>query len=237
MKNFSEKVDKLLPALKQFKQDSSAKKLKHNKKADFLTKKGNKFKYTYVSLDLLEEHIEKPLDENGLMYTQHGQCIEGKDYLITTIWHIESSQWMSSALRLCHSDTSPQDQGSAITYVRRYGLAVAFDILSELDSDGATMGDNESDNEEEKAPEALRKNIKVVPTENGRIDLGKGNYKKAEGLITLWQAQRMKKDAHAAGYTDVKIKSELKSMGYDSSMDIHWKQYEEICEKFSHPIN
>jgi hypothetical protein len=72
--------------------------------------------------------------ECGLLVTQH----PNEDSLVTTVYHAESGEWMQSEQVLRMKDlNNPQQQGSAITYARRYALASIFNLNQEdSDDDG-----------------------------------------------------------------------------------------------------
>ena len=90
------------------------------------------FKSTYADLTSILETINPILQECGLLVTQHPHA----DSLVTTVYHAESGEFMQSEQVLRMKDLSnPQQQGSAITYARRYALAGIFN-LNQTDDDG-----------------------------------------------------------------------------------------------------
>lgn len=90
------------------------------------------FKSTYADLTSILDTINPILQECGLLVTQH----PNEDVLITTVYHAESGEWMQSEQVLRMRDlNNPQQQGSAITYSRRYALASIFNLNQE-DDDG-----------------------------------------------------------------------------------------------------
>jgi hypothetical protein len=119
----SENITNLTKALFQFQgKVSSVKK----------SAKNPHFKSTYADLTSILDTINPILQECGLLVTQH----PNEDVLITTVYHAESGEYMQSEQVLRMKDlNNPQQQGSAITYSRRYALASIFNLNQE-DDDG-----------------------------------------------------------------------------------------------------
>ncbi len=92
------------------------------------------FKKNYADLTAILDVINPILQECGIFVTQHPH----EDVLITTIYHAESGEFMQSEQVLRMKDANnPQQQGSAITYARRYALASIFNLnQEESDDDG-----------------------------------------------------------------------------------------------------
>lgn len=90
------------------------------------------FKSKYASLENIIENIRKPLSVNALSFSQ---LPNGENYLTTILMH-ESGQWIQSNAKMSPKDTSPQSQGSAITYMRRYALSGILGLATEDDDDG-----------------------------------------------------------------------------------------------------
>jgi hypothetical protein len=75
----------------------------------------------YATMSDLIHSIRAPLAENGIAFTQHA-IADGKQVTVTTVILHASGARMSSALACDAKDASVQSVGSAITYLRRYGL-------------------------------------------------------------------------------------------------------------------
>lgn len=89
------------------------------------------FKSKYADLASVINACKEELNAEGITILQP---IEG-DRVETVLLH-ESGEWLSSSTRIvCKSENNPQDQGSAITYARRYGLQ-SFILLPSVDDDG-----------------------------------------------------------------------------------------------------
>lgn len=121
--NKSEKINNLTKALHQF--QSEVTKIKKDSKNPH-------FKSNYASLSNILDSVTPVLSKTGLVITSHP--VEG--YLITTIFHAESGEYMESAYPLTARDmTNPQQIGSAISYARRYSLLSILNLNTD-DDDG-----------------------------------------------------------------------------------------------------
>ena len=113
-----------------------------NKTAKIPTKSGKEHSYTYTDL----ASINKWLEENGLDYYQEIETnpTNGKDYINT--WRYINGEWEDKPKRGCQivdatllGVTNPaQQNGSALTYARRYSLCLAFGLATE-DNDAADL--------------------------------------------------------------------------------------------------
>ena len=92
-------------------------------------------KYTYQYVDIAQ--IQKFLEGKGLHYRQYIERLEGDDYVVTKIY--DSNDNLIDELRgarvvdatLVGVDNPAQEQGSALTYARRYSLLMAFGLATE----------------------------------------------------------------------------------------------------------
>lgn len=89
------------------------------------------FKSSYATIANIIETIRKPLGDNGLSFAQFP--IED-NRLVTLVMH-SSGEYFQSVLKMFPKDTTPQAQGSAMTYMRRYALTSILGIATE-DDDG-----------------------------------------------------------------------------------------------------
>lgn len=93
-------------------------------------------KSKYADLEDSWDAIKEPLSKNGLALYQGGVTLEnGQPGLGTLLMH-SSGQWLEGVLPLVSKDpTDPQKLGSAMTYMRRYGLKAAVGLY-DTDDDG-----------------------------------------------------------------------------------------------------
>lgn len=112
-----------------------AKTITKNRTATILTKTGRDYSYTYNDL----ASINKWLEENELDYYQEIETnpINGKDYVLT--YRYINGEWEDKPKRGCQVvDASllgvsnpAQENGSALSFARRYSLCLAFGLASE----------------------------------------------------------------------------------------------------------
>ena len=96
-----------------------------------------KYSYQYVDIAQIHEYLE----ENGMKYYQEIETseINGKDYIMT--YRYINGEWEEKPKRGCQVteatlmgvNNPAQQQGSAITYARRYSLLMAFGLATEDD--------------------------------------------------------------------------------------------------------
>jgi len=120
--NKSESINKIAPALLSAQREIGA------------AIKGSTnpfFKKKYADLGSVMESCKDALNKNGITVLQP----VGIDTVETILLH-ESGEWISETMNItAKSDNNPQDQGSAITYARRYSLQSMVFIPAE-DDDG-----------------------------------------------------------------------------------------------------
>ena len=103
--------------------------VKKNKKADT-----GKYSYKYVDIAQVHEYLE----EIGVRYYQYVERIDGDDYIVT-VPIIEGREMAPRRgckvvdATLVGTSNPAQQQGSAITYARRYSLLMAFGLATEDD--------------------------------------------------------------------------------------------------------
>lgn len=135
-KLMSAEISELIKALVRF--QNSMNPIEKTKQAKIKTKSGVDYSYCYADFAVIMEAIKKPLVENGLAITQ---CFNG-NALVTTLWHI-SGQWISSCMNCSGVDQEIRQEGSEITYRRRYALTAILGLSTEEDDDGAAASDRE----------------------------------------------------------------------------------------------
>jgi hypothetical protein len=118
----SETIVKIIPAL-----------LKCQQKIEAVSKTADNpfFHSKYADLNSLMDACKDILNSNDLLILQPIDC----DSVETIVFHT-SGEWVSSSTKIvAKTDTNPQDQGSAISYARRYGLQSML-FMSAEDDDG-----------------------------------------------------------------------------------------------------
>ena len=97
------------------------------------------FRNKYADLASVTDAIKKPLNENGLTYSQIIHRLDGGVGVETLIIH-ESGETMSNGITFVPAPKNdPHGYGSALTYARRYSLSACFGVIQEDDdANGAT---------------------------------------------------------------------------------------------------
>ena len=101
----------------------------------------NKQGYGYKYTDLAQIHDY--LEQNNLKYYQFEKRIEGDDYIYTQKLKLVDNKWVNDGdplqgcrvvnAQLAGISNPAQEQGSALTYARRYSLLMAYGLATEDD--------------------------------------------------------------------------------------------------------
>lgn len=94
------------------------------------------YSYAYADLADIVTAIRPILAAHNLVVTQVVEHVDGVDLLTTRLAQTEIGQWIEGSMRLFEFST-PQAQGSAISYARRYAYCSLLGIISDEDDDGA----------------------------------------------------------------------------------------------------
>ena len=100
------------------------------------------FAYQYADLPAIFTVINPLMKKHGLGFSQVTECVDGVDYLITILFHIESGETMESKLRLMpnvelRGQNIFQSYGSQLTYFRRYGISQILGLVTDKDTDAS----------------------------------------------------------------------------------------------------
>lgn len=124
----SENLDKLFKGMNVFR--SQLKQPAKDAKNPF-------FKSNYVTLEGVQNAIDAAIKGTGLAYTQIVKNDDNGNVGVETIITHESGQYLTTGvLALRPEKATPQGYGSTITYAKRYQLASAFGVSSDVDDDG-----------------------------------------------------------------------------------------------------
>ena len=94
------------------------------------------YNYKYADLKDCHEALDPLLEREGGVWITEPHCTDdGRAGVAYSAVHIESGTSRDGTLMLPMVDGDPQKAGSAITYSRRYALAI-FGLLTEGDDDG-----------------------------------------------------------------------------------------------------
>lgn len=109
--------------------------LKKNQKAEVKTKSGNNYSYQYIDIAQIHDYLESI----NAKYIQQIKRIENDDYIMTKRCFDDKweDEWLQGSkvvdATLFGTDNPAQQQGSALTYARRYSLLMAFGLATEDD--------------------------------------------------------------------------------------------------------
>lgn len=130
----SESIAELSKALTAF--QKTAPKILKDKTGKIVTKSGATYEYDYADLASIWDKIRGSLADNKLSVIQSPTTLQSEPALTTVLAH-ESGQWVEDTMPLKITQDTPQGQGSAITYARRYALTSMLGIVADSDNDAA----------------------------------------------------------------------------------------------------
>ena len=142
---------------------------------------GYGYKYTDIS------EIHRWLEENGITYYQYIEPVDGNDYVFTVPIIDGKEQEPRRGCRVITASlsgkTNPaQEQGSGITYARRYSLLMAFGLAT-TDDDAACMTETKvGENPKRRVPGYPKKET-MLEVVNKHYPEGSDNRKK---LLENW---------------------------------------------------
>jgi len=147
-------------------------------------KVGEKYSYKYVDIAQIHDY----LDSIGMRYYQYIDRIDSDDYIMTV--KVDKDGNEGKPLRGCRVvdatlvgvNNPAQQQGSALTYARRYSLLMAFGLATE-DDDAQTLSTPKETKEERKAtPKQIDILKRNYTGENMTKLLAKNNITQIEDL-------------------------------------------------------
>lgn len=127
----SDSIGELSKALTAF--QKAAPKITKDKTATIRSSKGD-YGYKYADLGSIWDKIRGILADNELSVIQSPSSRTGEATLTTILAH-SSGQWVEDEMPLKIVQDTPQGQGSAITYARRYMLSAMLGIVTDDDTD------------------------------------------------------------------------------------------------------
>lgn len=128
----SDSLGALAKALTNF--QKAAPRITKDKTATIQQKNGGTYTYKYADLASIWDAIRGHLADNGLAVIQSPTVQQTEASLTTLVVH-ESGEWVEDTMPLKITQDSPQGQGSAITYARRYSLCSMLGIVADDDTD------------------------------------------------------------------------------------------------------
>lgn len=153
--------------------------------------KKNASGYGYKYTDLAEIH--NYLEENNMRYYQYMETIDGTDYIMTVPIIDGEEKPPRRGCRVAEAKLSgksnpAQEQGSAITYARRYSLLMAFGLAT-TDDDAACLTRSPAEHDSETISKTQAKTLFGLAQSKGFDDawlLGRCNV---NGLLEVTNRQ------------------------------------------------
>lgn len=106
-----------------------------NRSANIQTNGGRSYQYTYADLADIDREVTPVLTEHGLIVDfQMHKGDDGEPVLTGALIHPESGGFKTSEWVV--TGRTPQDQGSSITYGRRYLMGILTGLITDDDTDG-----------------------------------------------------------------------------------------------------
>lgn len=93
------------------------------------------FKSKYADLAAHLDLIEPLLEKNGCLLLQPTEVRDGRNVVISKIYHVESGEFVSSEMMVDTQALDMQKAGAGVTYARRFTLNALVAMTSE-DDDG-----------------------------------------------------------------------------------------------------
>ncbi len=93
------------------------------------------FKQKYATLHSIMAEVEPALTTAGLILIQAPSFLDGVATVTSTLVHVKSGEWISCDAG-APATGDAQKVGSAITYLRRYGISSLLSLVTEEDDDG-----------------------------------------------------------------------------------------------------
>lgn len=91
---------------------------------------------SYMKLEDMNPAILKVLNKHGFVWITMPSVANGSRTLQYRLVDTKSGQSIDGEMDLVMAQDSPQAQGSALTYARRYSLAAVVGLVADMDDDG-----------------------------------------------------------------------------------------------------
>ena len=119
------------------------------------------FKSSYANLNAVREAVLPAMNANGISVLQPTVHVDGKSFVETILLH-ESGEFISSLTEvIVNKANDAQQQGSGISYARRYGLQSLANIGADDDDGESAVGRGNS-----RATTATIATISAAPVNN-----------------------------------------------------------------------
>lgn len=99
-----------------------------------ITKSGSTYNFKYATLAQIVETVKPVLEKNNLSVFQGFKTADGKQLLVTIVYHTSGQSLPESIIELRNTGSS-QERGAEISYMRRYAYSAALGLVSDEDTD------------------------------------------------------------------------------------------------------
>lgn len=193
------------------------------------TAKTEKFSYDFANLNDYDRATSAALWKHGLVLIGATSNTPEAFNLELRLFHAASSQWVEATYPL-RADLKPQEQGSQLTYFRRYLSATLLHAVI-ADDDGAEAHAGASER-----PSAPPRPAPAAPPVDSRPTTP--SDRKGKLIISQAQQKRLFAIAHDAGWKDDEIRAVVKlEAGLEHTSDIvrgkYKGEYDALCAIFS----
>jgi hypothetical protein len=115
---------------------------KNGKNYFYKTKDGKPHKFS--TLDDIFYACTNSLRNEKLELFYMTKVVGDLNYLCTTLFHLDSKQWLRSETIIGDAKSKPQEIGSGITYMRRYHIQAMLNLEADFEDDGNVASNNNS---------------------------------------------------------------------------------------------
>mgnify|MGYP001610990537 CR=1 FL=1 len=233
--NYSEHIDQLVAAIAMARQEIPA--FPRNQTVEVTTNKGQKYSFSYATLDSILDVVAPLLAKHGLvLFAGADYAQDGSMLVVTRIAHT-SGQWAESAINVGRVEDL-KEIGSAITYARRYQTQAILGVQADEDLD--TDAPRSTKVPKARTPSAsLRDTVSTPPpAPQGTTGHPPGTPLKGEPKSAAQEAARPTrsqlrrlfalKTKH--GLSDEALKLQLTAYGVVSTKDLGLEQYQAVCD-------
>jgi len=185
---------------------------KKSKQVKMVLKNGQRKEYAYAPLDDIYKSILQVAPQNGIYFSQD-TVTEGDDiYVKTAIFHtsgqykitVHKCRLFDKSYNDVVTRASIQEEGSAITYTKRYAITGAFGIAADEDDDGELANDYQASN----TSTAQKKQSTGEPRSFKDVLQAKPEQKKQDSMyLTQDEVLKLYSDARSRGISDEQTKT------------------------------
>lgn len=98
------------------------------------------FKSRYASLPNILKAVNPVLNEHGLFLSQYATTIQDEHGMLpalrSRLTHAETGEFVEDTMLLMAQQNTPQGQGAALTYARRFAIVALLGLAADEDDDG-----------------------------------------------------------------------------------------------------